>query len=752
MMLSAIIKRLFARGPRQQPDLSLVPTPGPAPRQRGPSRGARRSAAFDRRWFGLGTTLDVGGFRLQAPCVYASHPEHARPGRSGEPSEIDVRLPAARSSGPIADVGYWPWYQHIEPGARHQYLAWLASGRVRLPPQDGLLFLFYYGLERRLLVDRVDRNWCLQEIVRLRELDAPRVGTKEGASFRRYTTHLLWFEVARTPATVNESAFDAAVDLTERWTPELLAAPLAWLAHHEAPLPVGLAMAMASLDPAAQRSVVTKRVPEEFESLFTIRYKEAFGEGGLTLRVSKRPKRFAYQPASGGLEEQTCEVPSPQNIPSQFKQLPEIWNACIADLRKLSRASASIEDGELSVDAWEAMPEELRGSVDHPLTDEVSGVLRTDAQPLDDDGTGAAVRAGRFAELVGVEQRPRLTASQSRTLAATLGHTGYGIVPDARFLPVRYGWDELVAVLPGLDDDVQTARYNAAVCVLRLGLYVALADGSADEAELAAIEEHIEAVFDLSPTEEQRLHALRSLLLRTGSDIRPIARKLKDVLPLEARRSVGRLLVAIAAATDGIDRSERNALRSAFRALGLQPDVLEEAIADVAPEADERAMTVQARTRADLIGEAIPAPASQEQDEEGEAAGGLQLDRQAISAIMAETREVSVLLAEAMAIDDEFPDDATPQVEPAEPTVAAALPEPGGAPAAGPDLGRFRGFYEAVIARDRWGEDEARALAREHGVMLSAAVETVNDWAFDALGGPLIDEDGGGLLVDRSML
>lgn len=693
----------------------------------------------------------VAGVRLVGPCVYASGGASDR----SEPSEIDTLLPAIATGTAAGAIGYWPWYERLEPGARHEYLRWLADGRRSLPPQEAYLFLYYYGLERRLLVDRADRNWCLQEIVRLRELDAPRVGTKEGASFRRYSTHLLWFEVARTPATVNESAFDAAVDLTERWTPDLLAAPLAWLAHHEKPLPVALAMALASMDPAAQRSVVTKRVPEEFESLFTIRYKEAYGDEGMALKVSKRPRRFAYQPASGGIQEQTCQVPSPQNIPSQFKQLPEIWNACIADLRKLSRASASVGDGELTVDAWEAMPDELRGGVDHPLTDDVSGVLRTDAQSLDDDGTGAAVRAGRLAELVGVQQRPRLTASQSRTLATTLGHTGYGVVPDARFLPVRYGWDELVAILPGLDDDVQSERYNAAVCVLRLGLNIALADGHADDAELAAIEEHIEAVFDLSPTEEQRLHALRSLLLRTGSDIRPIARKLQDVLPPQARRSVGRLLVAIASATDGIDRGERNALRSAFRALGLEPEALEEAIAEVTPEADERAMTVQARTRAELLGEAIPMPVGAETDEQEQAPAGLRLDRQAISAIMAETRQVSMLLAEAMAVDDERDEDgedASLLAEPAAAPVAVAAPESGDGAGAAPQLGRYSGFYAAIIVRDRWSADEAGVLAREHGAMLSAAIETINDWAFDALGGPIIDEDGDALVIDRSML
>ncbi|MCH8146940.1 MAG: TerB N-terminal domain-containing protein [Planctomycetes bacterium] len=36
------------------------------------------------------------------------------------------------------------------------YLRWLASGRNVLPPGDGYLFVHYYGLERRAIVDRTD--------------------------------------------------------------------------------------------------------------------------------------------------------------------------------------------------------------------------------------------------------------------------------------------------------------------------------------------------------------------------------------------------------------------------------------------------------------------------------------------------------------------------------------------------------------------------------------------------------------------
>ncbi|MEM8835870.1 MAG: TerB N-terminal domain-containing protein [Planctomycetota bacterium] len=416
------------------------------------------------RWFGQDSELEVGGFKLNGPCVYASSDVDNGYLRASDPSEILLHAPVRRPHDAMSEMRYWPWYARIEPEHRFEYLSWLSANRSSLPPNDGYLFLYFYGIERRLLVDEADRTWGLQEIVRLRKLDEPRRATSEGRSFRNYSTGLLWFEIARTPNLFDASAFGLVERLTERWTPELLTAPLAWLVAKERPLPASIARQIAAADPAAQRSVVTKRVPEEFNELFETRYLDAFGGEGVSLRVSKRQAWHTYRPASGGLEEARMRVPNPMGIKSQFKKLPDLWNSCVADLRKLSRVSGSVDGETLSVDAWEAMPEELRVDVDHPLTGSVVEILTQDTgdDTSEDDGAGvtatAMVPAGHFAEMIGIERRPKLTATQSRKVATTLEHTGYGIVPDARITPIRYGWDDPIAVLPGLDDDEVDSR------------------------------------------------------------------------------------------------------------------------------------------------------------------------------------------------------------------------------------------------------------------------------------------------------
>jgi hypothetical protein len=111
----------------------------------------RSSRSEKPRWYGLGTTLKVGSVKIQNPLAYASD---RAANWSEEPSEINIRLPL--QPGAPFELNYWPWYSRIPPAARFAYVDWLAGGRSALPGDDGLLFLYYYGLERRALADCED--------------------------------------------------------------------------------------------------------------------------------------------------------------------------------------------------------------------------------------------------------------------------------------------------------------------------------------------------------------------------------------------------------------------------------------------------------------------------------------------------------------------------------------------------------------------------------------------------------------------
>jgi hypothetical protein len=72
----------------------------------------------------------------------------------GEPSLINPDLSVAAVPGHIVVPGDGPGlaYHLLSPAARRAYLDWLAGGR-RADVPSGLVMLFCFGLERRLLLD-----------------------------------------------------------------------------------------------------------------------------------------------------------------------------------------------------------------------------------------------------------------------------------------------------------------------------------------------------------------------------------------------------------------------------------------------------------------------------------------------------------------------------------------------------------------------------------------------------------------------
>lgn len=693
---------------------------------------------FALTWFGPGSTLVVSGIALRDPCLYASRAVK----RASDPGEVRLDDPVKR--GVAQDLPYWPWYSDADPAQRHAYLTWLAAGRDALPEIEGFVFLWFYGLERRLLVDRQDLPIVGDRVLSLLALDAPRRGTKAGRSLRRYAAGLLWIAVAREPDAFDRATIERMIGATPEFEEDSLAAALAWAARGAHPIPDALAMHVAEIQPRAVRGSVRKKVGERFPELFGKRLRERF-PSGFGVESGKRIRRVSYRPANAALREVAATIADPLAKSEQFAPLVEIWNSCVEDLRKLGRIGGA--DGVLTIDAWEALPGEIREETEHPA----AAAIRERCARVEESADEIPLIVVReLAAVLEIELRVRFTANQSRRIALAVEAAGFCLEPDCRITGKAYGCDELVAIYVDADESgtgCDPARFQAAATMLRLGLEVATADGKCDEEELRQLSQEIEAAFQLTDTERRRLDALRAMLVRAGTDTRAVAKRLEATMPLAARENLGKLLVAIAAASRDIDRKETQALRKCYRALGLAPEALEAAIAELAPKRSEDFVPVATGANGqEPGGEAIPPPPE----------AAVRLDPHAVHRILAETREVARLLADAMATSDEDATDsvATPTQEVATATLthappreedpaarsaevatASRLPEPANAP---PE--RYRAFHSALIARRSWPRSDAEALARQHGLMLSGAIEALNDWALDTTGVPLIDE------------
>ena len=72
-----------------------------------------------------------------------------------DPALSVASLPADPQSD---DLGYWPSYSDISARCRATYLDWLADGAISKNINVGYVFLYFYGLERRLFVDQPEQD------------------------------------------------------------------------------------------------------------------------------------------------------------------------------------------------------------------------------------------------------------------------------------------------------------------------------------------------------------------------------------------------------------------------------------------------------------------------------------------------------------------------------------------------------------------------------------------------------------------
>jgi uncharacterized tellurite resistance protein B-like protein len=657
--------------------------------------------------------------------------------RTAEASCIDLSLEVGKpAEEPVGSLGYYTTYSRLSPAQRANYLQWLATGRTGTLREIGYAFLFFYGLERRLLVEQQDLSPIVKEVVRLLE-----TYTISG-SFDAYLSRFLAYVLARGGIeTLKDKWFEAVFTKSRLLRDDdFLAVALAWFFRKNAPLPVPWAERICRQDPRCPRSVVLDRLHKQFSSLFESRYHDEFGEG-IALRVSKRDRTLNYRPASpsllgGQLPERVTtpiKIPDVLGIQSQFAPLVSIWSSCLEELRPLSRVVAKGID-VATRDAFEALPEALKAKVEHPDKPEWDRLV---AEHTSEDGF-ALVEVAKLASIHGVEERSKLTPKQSQALAQTAEYVGLNIEPDARMTNRPYNWDDVVSLLrpenrPTLPSD---SRYLAASLMLELGIYIAAADGTVEDAEVDQIARFLESQFLLDPPDSRRLEALKRVFVARPPAITGLGKRLQTILTKDQRELVARFLTGIAAANGVIDRKEVTALRSAYRALDIDADHLNKLLEEFR-RASQEPIEVQRGDRSSAQGESIPPRPGATKT------GGFTLDEGLLERLMAETREVAKILADAMR---------------------------GGEPGAGKEAGdlatvaalndfrfdgldvRFHGILSRLLGRQLWQRAEYESLAREFNLMPEGALDAVNTWSYENFNDPIIVDGGDEFEVQTRLL
>jgi len=671
--------------------------------QRAEARPVRRrdSAGL---WMPLGSNATVHGYAIGNFVYVGSGLNVFADWDAIEPALIDPKLPADPGHANNAGDGmpYWPSYSGISAASRTAYLRWLAGGRKDPQAYIGYVFLFFYGLERRVYEFIHDRGSSAdemlviaQEIVRLRSLYA------RNSSFASYSSGLLDAlacieprarPLARTPISPSYEA------------PAFLRIALGELAAAEKPIPATLALDW--LRSTQFLNTPATRCAAELELLFHIRYAQKFGEG-MTVKPNKTLITIDYQPASDALEPLRVTAPHLPDVTALSRpttKLVELARECSDALDSYSRFLGKNPNGRGSLSAFALLPPEL---VEGTHSADASALADLVASRLDEHGR-AHLGAGELLHYVRVARPEKVAKAEALLLAQSLEKLGYGLEPDVRLGgPVLEGEGHLVVFRRLADCPCAASdEYATATICMRLGALVSAADDDVSAAERGIIEAHIGEKLRLSAGERQRLGAHLAWLLEARPGTGGMKKRLAQ-LSRDARLHIGRFLVSIAT-TDGVlDPREMKVLEKLYALLGLDPNDLYREVN--AASTDDEPVTVDVQTSAPKSYRVPPQPI----------AG---LDRKRIELKMAETREVSALLGRI------FVEEVAPP---------AVAPEG----ALGPLDAAHASLLRKLAARESWSRSEVEQLADELSLMTDGALEAINDYAYEIAGEPLWEDD-----------
>lgn len=686
----------------------------------GPERtDADHIRASRKAWVPPGESREVSGVKITSGMIYVGRDLPAIDRWSGvDPALIHPDLPVSRRGQPSigADLGYWPSYSEIRSSDRAAYLTWLASGRREPDTPLGYVFLFFYGLERRVLFDLTHDKRVRDELPAIqRELEGLiRVYGDEG-SFSSYGLGLLGI-VRYHRGVLTADSPDPPQENPQWALPPEVSVPIGELVQRGEPIPARWAHSWAVCSPGIGLRTPARRCPREFEALFNIRYREEHGDG-MKVKEPKSRLRLEYRTASSGLGRSLSgldlDLPDVGALTGPQKKLQALVEQVQDELDKYSRYVGRHDD-RTSVTAQALLPAELIGTKEDEDTTALRELLESSIPGGEEIGR---VKVLDLVELFPTKKPGTLYKNEARTLCDLIRKMGFGIEPDTARGGQNLGKSDIATIYRLPDGDVGEVTWSdAATLLLRLGSAVAASDDSITEEEERALEAQLEKALSLNDVQRLRFRAHLRWSLTHPASLRGVRKKTEGMSEWD-REKIAHAVLTIAGADGQIDPGEMTSLVKIYDVLGFPEEKLYKEVHEIALRDGEKGPVTVAK--GDEAEEFEIAPKAEETTP---AAGRkrIQLDPGRIKEISEDSKVASELLAGVFEDKDE---------ESAETTSTTI---------GGLD-GTHSAVFQQIIARSRWSEEELSALIEKHGLFVSGAIEILNEASFEQCGEPLIE-------------
>lgn len=758
-------------------------------------------------WVPAGQPATVHGVTILEGRLFVGRGLPAGETYSIEPSLVDPDLPVNLKNPANHEdtLGYWPQYHRISPEARAGYLHFLASDRDDPSVPMGFVFLYFYGLERRLLVDNpagevssAEYEDLTSEVQRLLSVYS------HSNSFKGYASRLLDY-MAMAESSFDTPSTTPVIRERQNGLPSQLVVDLGIFSAIHQPIPADWAYAWVIQDPQFRLRTAAERCPDEFKALFTRRYRERHGEG-IVVKPNKTLITLSYHPASPSISPAPVrtQLPNITGLKRPTRLLAELVDRACDELDAFSRFVGKHPARWDSMEALALLPPSLAGE---RKTEEVIN-LETRLKTRLQSQVVARVPFTELAAGINLGSTAKPTAKSMTSLAGFLEQTGIGFEPDYRYTGIlpHQNNDCVMFETQSTSQLPVSSEFTQAATVMRLAGFILYGQSeSLNERHYAILTDYLGQVSQLSELERQHLKAYFQWELERKSTLAGM-RKRVDAMDASQRNQLEQLLVRLASADGVVDTDEIKKLRRTASLLGHDPETLysrihsamaEPTVVRQASEATtgfaiptpepETAQTGMSREPLDqdairqkraethqiaselnnIFAPDPPSHVSRDSQPKGNAADTLlhtgreKLDPAILHSKREESDQVAGVLSDIFTPGDEMvsdtsghiPDDHRPlATSPSQDTTDSGHPDQADSDSFGLDEAHMA-LLKAVATHEKGlAMSEAETLASELNLLLAGAVDTINEAAFEMTDAPVLEEEGNMLLVDTEIL
>ncbi len=704
------------------------------------------------RWISEDHSIIIKGRTIERGFFYVGGQLKMLTGFGCEPSLVDDSLPASplkvtdKNAQIHSDesLGYWPSFERLSVKSRGAYLDWLASNRAHPSTPIGYVFIYFGGFERRIIEHINDEIVSDAEFIAIYE-EITRLNHIYGShsdSFNSYSAHFLEF------MTLIRSLLFEDKTQTAHLPPPPLSSPnldfkmrLAKKVALELSITAALAWEWLIYSKEYAFKTPAKRCETEFKALFEILYDEAYSNG-FTVSTSKTRLKLNYNAASRSIvsvELTLDDLPDPSLLRAPVKKFITIAEQCNDALESYSRYLAKEDSSTDDIAALMLLPKPLLNNNHSPILKS----FKAWAESVIENNEGLTTTKALWAYL----DEPllqgtgkTLSKSQNELIINLVEMAGFGLAPDYRYHQTRLQTDGYAVLF--LDDHnvyskdfVPSTSFYQVSLAIRLGAMVATINGYVDKREVDTLLTLLNQDSQLTTVEKDSLIAYLLWQLNTPANMAGLKVTLAT-LDEQYIGFVSRFIITVALANGNIEPSQIKQIEKLYQALGLDKTLV---------TSDIHQLTTNKKSNITINNE------PQSKVNNSKSSPSFSFDAELLALHERETAVAKAMLSKIFNVEDEENESDVKESEPLKISSETATDHQSNAPVNsnssdseaiidGLDNNHSQ-LYQKLISAEVWQREAVNALCESLNLMINGAIETINDWAYDKVDAPVLEDD-----------